>query len=208
MVEGKLANSGTGSSMLRTRAALLTIAVLSIAVACDDAGPETVVPPSEPVPVAADSKPTPPPPAERPTSVYAAIGPDAEAFGLLSVMLPPGGVGEGRTFSFGAGEVLETELVGVADITKQIGAASMAEALGVTQEALKNGGDPRTYLLKVNSEVPPIGGAKACGETSPAYVLTRQLDIPTDRTVTLVMLTAAPGEPAGSVCKKLVYTAR
>ncbi|RYD86007.1 MAG: hypothetical protein EOP84_00505 [Verrucomicrobiaceae bacterium] len=206
-LEIKLAKPGIVSNFGGVRLSFAALAVLALTAGCDDAVQETVVPSSAATTLAADSAPT-PPRIERPTNLYTAVGPEAEAFGLLSVILPPGGVGGGRTFSFGGGEVLETELVGIADIAKQIGGTPMADALGLTQEALHNGGDPRTYLLKVNSEVSPSGGAKPCGSASPAYLLTRQLDTPADRTVTLVILTAAPGEPTASVCKKLVYTGR
>ncbi len=187
--------------------AFLAIAVVAFAAACDEPVEETVVPPSPSTTMAADSAPT-PPPAERPTMLYVAVGPEAEALGLLSVILPPGGVGGGRTFSFGVGEVIEAELVGVADITKPVGSESMPHALGLTQEALQNGGDPRTYLLKVKSEVAPPDGVRPCGAVPPAYLLTRQLDTPADRTMTLLILTGAPGEPTATVCKKLAYAVR
>lgn len=149
-----------------------------------------------------------PPPVERPTSFYAAFGADAEAWGLLSILLPPDGVGGGRTFSFGSGATFETELEGVADITKPIGSSSMATALGVTETALQNGGDPRTYLLKVLSEKHAADGANTCGDVATGYIISRQLDTATDRSVTLLMLSAKPGEPNSTVCKKLVYLAR
>lgn len=185
--------------------------VACLAAACDGGSPaETVVPPaaqaaaaaSSPTPAAASAA-----PAERAKITYLAIGPQAEEMGLLTVILPatPGGR---RTFSFGLGEVVEADLTGVADITKPIGSTTMAAALGVTDVALKNAGDPRTYLLTVLQETPPANGSKLCGDSSPTFLLLRQLETPQDKTMTLVFLSAQPGDPAAKICRKLVYTAR
>lgn len=146
--------------------------------------------------------------AERARLVYLPLGAESTEFGPLTVLLPPGNVGSGRTYNFGNGAVLEAELLAVADVTKTVGNQSMAAALGLTDAALSNNGDPRTYLLKVNTETTAPGGAKMCGDAATAFLLFRQLDTPADRTMTIAMLTAEPGAEGARVCKKLVYTAQ
>jgi hypothetical protein len=178
------------------------VALTALALAACDQGAPPDVQVTEPTAAVA------PAPAERPKSQYLPMGAEAQAQGLLTIELPPGGVGSGRTFTFGNGLVLEAELVGTADITKPIGDMPMAAALGVSEQALKNNGDPKTYLLQVKSETPSVGAAKACGESSPTHAVIRQLETEEDKTLTIVLVSAIPGETGAKVCRKVVYTAQ
>ena len=96
--------------------------------------------------------------------------------------------------------------MGLADLTKPIGAKSVAQVLGVSEEAGKSGA-PTTYLLKVKTDDAPAGALKACGDVAPAYLVHREPGTAVDKTVTVAFLTAAPEDKAAVVCKKLVYTA-
>jgi hypothetical protein len=138
--------------------------------------------------------------------VWFPIGVDAEAFGILKVVLPPGGAGPERTLSFANGHLFETRLLGSVDITKPVGDVPMASALGISQEALANGGDPKTFLMEVSSEGPVADGGSICTTDPPKYVLLRQLDTAADPTSTFLFLTGQPGDGAASICRKLVYT--
>lgn len=136
------------------------------------------------------------------------LGPQATAFGVLTSEAPDGGATGNRVLKFANGYAVGTVMESAADITKPVGGKPMADAFGLTPAALENGGKPATYQLAITAETPPAGGQKICGEKKLTAALLRQPDTPTDKTMTLVFLTARPGEPAAEVCTRLVYTSR
>lgn len=184
----------------------LAVSAAFLAVACSGDAPA----PAEPAPPAAVTEPAPPAvvtetaPAERVAFVYEPLGPVAESYGRLSILLPPGNEGPGRTLSFGNGALIETTLLSGADITLPVGEVAMNEAIGVTQDALENGGTPHVYMLSVQSE--ETGDAEsACGARPLGALLLRQPESEMDKSVTLVLLTALPTDPAVEICKRAVF---
>jgi len=143
-------------------------------------------------------------PVERVSFTYEPMGEVAEAYGALSIMLPVGNEGPGRTLVFGNGAQIETTLLSSADIALPLGQVAMSEAIGVTQTALENDGAPKVYMLSVQSEIPGAGDA-ACGTRPLSALLLRQPESPTDQTVTIVFLTALPTDPAVEICKRAVF---
>ena len=186
------------------RSGLAALVALSALAACDEQ-PAAIAPtveaaaPAEPV---AEN----PPPEERVKWAFAPLGPEAEALGKLTVMLPPGNTGSGRTLIFANGVTIEAVLMGSADISKPVGQTAMSDVLGVLPDVLANSGDPRTYLLKVNSESPSDPAARICGEAVTTHILYRDLDSANDKSVTLAFLTADPADASVVSCKRLVYT--
>ena len=154
----------------------------------------------------APSAPSAPPETERPKYIYAPMGAEADASGPLTMTLPAGGVGSSRILSFPNGHTVDTNILGPADITKSIDGGTMAFALGLSEEALANAGNPGVIILEVISEVPPPGLPIFCGAEQTKYLLLRQLNTPADPTATFLFLTGQPGEAGASVCRKLVYT--
>ena len=121
-------------------------------------------PPSEPAAAASNAPaaaaPAAPAPAERAKWGYQAANADAKTLGQLTVMLPPGNIGPGRTFTFGDGRVMEVLLTGTVDTTKPLGGQPVATVLGVTEAVLKADATPKTYSFQIISETPPANGAK------------------------------------------------
>jgi|GEM_PF-4970761 len=186
------AKGGSGvRSWLALPAALLVVACGG----ADAPAPAELVPPAGVTEAA---------PVERVAYVYEPLGPVAEAYGTLSIMLPPGNEGPGRTLSFSKGALIETTLLSGADITLPVGEVAMNEAVGVTQAALENGGAPHVYMLSVQSEEAG-GGEPACGARPLAALLLRQPESETDKSVTIVFLTALPTDPAVEICKRAVF---
>ncbi len=199
---------GLGLGMLREVRLVATVcAGLALFAACDESSPESVVPASGAVPVADDtsSGTAAAPTTERAKTSYRPVGPEGEALGELVVLGPPGGVGSLRTFQFANGGVIELELLSGLDVSKPIGSQPAAAALGLTVQALQNGGDPKVYLLKVLSETPPAGAANLCGDKPAPFAVVRQPESETDKTLTLVMVAGAVDDPSAAPCHKSVY---
>lgn len=182
---------------------------LALLTACDEGtgGVAPVI--SDTMPSAASPAPTEAPPSsvERTKALFKPIGADERGLGELTVLGPIGGVGNGRTFQFAGGTILELELMGSVDVAKPIGAQPAAAVLGLTESALNNGGNPSVYLLKVISEQPPEGSARLCGETSTPFAVVRQPETASDNTLTLVMLAGALDDGNTQSCYRAEYVA-
>lgn len=196
----RILRSGVVSAMALSAAAMLVL------VACEQPDDEaSPVPPGTATTEAAAVPAAPAAAVERARWTYPPVDADATAIGALTVMLPPNNEGQGRTYTFASGETFELELTGLADIAKPVGAQSMAQVLGVSEEALKSAA-LATYLLKVKTNDAPDGATKACGGAVPAYLIHREPSTATDKTVVVALLTAAPEDKTAVVCKKLTFT--
>lgn len=197
MMNGWVANAKTDS--WKWLAVSLGLVLAGCGAAVDKSPPAAEVPPPASAPPAEAA------PVERVAFSYVPLGADAEALGSLKVMLPPGNEGSGRSLVFGDGSIIEATLLSAADISLPVGETSMADAIGVTQAALENGGNPKVYMLSVQSET--VGsGAAACGDRPLTALLLRQPETEMDKTVTFVYLTALPTDPAVEICKRNVFT--
>lgn len=188
------------------RSGIATMALALLAAACDEVPTTTVATDTPaPAPSAAPAETAPPPVVERGRLPYAPVG-EPDALGKVDMLLSAqAGGGSDRTFEFGNGLTVDAILMKQADIQLSIGDTSMADALGVSRDALANGGDPKVYLFQVVSEKPAADGLRLCEQGTATHVLFRQIATDTDKTMTFLPLTAAPGEAGAQACERRVF---
>lgn len=183
-----------------------SVALALLAVGCDDV-PTTTVAASDTPAATTVAAPVEAPPADfaRGRLSYSPIG-AGDALGKVDMLLsvqPDGG--SDRTFEFGNGLVVEAMLLKAAEIDLPVGDASMADALGVSIDALANGGDPQVYLFRVDGEKPASDGLRLCEQGAATHILFRQIATDADKTMTFLPVTAMPGEAGAQACKRRVF---